>query len=311
MSGGAVVGGPRGLRLNFRLGEVLTWRCARSCTTRWRSPTRRSARSSTGASASVDQGGKGRRRPTFGPRPSRARPVRLYGGPKKRLHHLAFGAPGDEYQATLESIRRAGVRPGGPAARRLRRRRVAPRSRRQPRHRPRRGSRGAAARPAATPEQPRPHRASGGTRGAPTRGRPPAPRRLGHVLFFTPDVNRQLDFYTRVLGMKLSDRCQSIIAFLRCTTDRHNVAFLTSKGPGFHHASFEVGSVDEIAMGALRMQQAGFEPGWGLGRHIDGLRADKRPRPARSRPAACGARPSRSRPRCRPRTRRGDPALPR
>ena len=50
-------GGPRGLRLNFRLGEVLTWRCARSCTTRWRSPTRRSARSSTGARP-ADQRGK-------------------------------------------------------------------------------------------------------------------------------------------------------------------------------------------------------------------------------------------------------------
>ena len=34
----------------------------------------------------------------------------LYGGPRKRLHHLAFGAPGGEYEAVRESIRRAGVR---------------------------------------------------------------------------------------------------------------------------------------------------------------------------------------------------------
>jgi hypothetical protein len=33
----------------------------------------------------------------------------LYGGPRKRLHHLAFGAPGDQYEAVRESIRRAGV----------------------------------------------------------------------------------------------------------------------------------------------------------------------------------------------------------
>src|SRR5437762_13218823 len=35
--------------------------------------------------------------------------VLLYGGPRKRLHHLAFGAPGDEYEATRDAVRRAGV----------------------------------------------------------------------------------------------------------------------------------------------------------------------------------------------------------
>ena len=35
--------------------------------------------------------------------------VLLYGGPKKRLHHVAFGAPGAEFEATRESLRRAGV----------------------------------------------------------------------------------------------------------------------------------------------------------------------------------------------------------
>jgi catechol 2,3-dioxygenase-like lactoylglutathione lyase family enzyme len=216
----------------------------------------------------VDQGGKDdavHLRPAALARET----VRLYGGPKKRLHHLAFGAPGDEYQATLQSIRRAGIRQVDP-----------------PRSAPDGGvwlrdpdgnlltvrDEG----PEAPPPDPPLRLNSPGhigrqvERGAPEAGTTASPRRLGHVLFFTPDVNRQLDFYTRVLGMKLSDRCQTIIAFLRCTTDHHNVAFLTSKGPGFHHASFEVGSVDEIAMGALRMQQAGFEPGWGLGRHVIG-----------------------------------------
>ena len=79
------------------------------------------------------------------------------------------------------------------------------------------------------------------------------PRRLGHVLLFTGALDRQVDFYTRVLGLKLSDRCDGIIAFLRCSTDHHNLALLKSDGPGFHHGSFEVGSIDEIALGAQRM----------------------------------------------------------
>src|SRR5438445_6820654 len=44
------------------------------------------------------------------PAPLRRESVLLYGGPKKRLHHLAFGAPGDEYAATREAVRRAGIR---------------------------------------------------------------------------------------------------------------------------------------------------------------------------------------------------------
>jgi catechol 2,3-dioxygenase-like lactoylglutathione lyase family enzyme len=44
------------------------------------------------------------------PAPQQRETVRLYAGPRKRLHHLAFGATGDDYQATLAAIRRAGVR---------------------------------------------------------------------------------------------------------------------------------------------------------------------------------------------------------
>ena len=203
------------------------------------------------------------------PAPLERETVLLYGGPKKRLHHLAFGAAGDDFAATRESIRRAGVREVDP-----------------PRGAPDGGVwlrdpdgnlvnvRDEA--PAAPPADPPLRLNSPGhiarqvDRGAPEATATASPRRLGHVLLFTPDVDRQLDFYTRVLGLKLSDRCQKIIAFLRCNTDHHNVAFLTSKGPGFHHGSFEVGSVDEIAMGAVRMQEAGWQPGWGLGRHVIG-----------------------------------------
>src|SRR2546430_15436448 len=67
-----------------------------------------------------------------------------------------------------------------------------------------------------------------GARGCPDRFEA-RPRRLGHVLLFSGDLERMIDFYTRVLGMKLSDRCPGIIAFLRCTPDHHNLALLASK----------------------------------------------------------------------------------
>jgi catechol 2,3-dioxygenase len=193
----------------------------------------------------------------------------LYGGPRKRLHHLAFGAPGDEYEAVRESVRRAGVREVDPP-------KGAPDGGfwiRDPDGHPvnvrPEGSQDPPPDPPLATNSPG-HIQRQVVRGSPDRHAKVAPRKLGHVLLFTPDVDRQVDFYTRVLGLKLSDRVKSLIAFTRCTTDHHNLALLTSKGPGFHHASFQVGSVDEIAVGAARMHDAGWQKGWGLGRHVIG-----------------------------------------
>lgn len=194
--------------------------------------------------------------------------VLLYGGPKKRLHHLAFGAPGDDYEITRELVTRAGVReidgpkgapdggfwvrdPDGHAVN------VRPEALELP-----------PADPPLTLNTPG-HAMRILERGCPE-PRQARPRRLGHVLLFTPDLRRQIDFYTRALGLRLSDRCASIIAFLRCSTDHHNLALLTSGGAGFHHGSYEVGSVDEIALGANHLHARGRTPGWGLGRHVIG-----------------------------------------
>lgn len=98
------------------------------------------------------------------------------------------------------------------------------------------------------------------------------PRRLGHVLRFSPDVSRAVDFYERFLGMRLSDRSGDIIAFMHSPhgSDHHVVAFVKSSRPGFHHASFEVDSIDAIGIGASHMAQCGYGEGWGVGRHEAG-----------------------------------------
>jgi catechol 2,3-dioxygenase-like lactoylglutathione lyase family enzyme len=98
------------------------------------------------------------------------------------------------------------------------------------------------------------------------------PRRLGHLIKFSPDVNRSVDFYTRVLGMKLSDRAGDILAFLRgCAGgDHHILAFAKSSHTGLHHLSFEVGDIDEIELGAQSLLRAGYKDGFGLGRHVGG-----------------------------------------
>ncbi|MCI4643800.1 MAG: VOC family protein [Hyphomonadaceae bacterium] len=96
------------------------------------------------------------------------------------------------------------------------------------------------------------------------------PRRLGHMILFTPDVPRHVAFYRDVVGMQLSDRIVGdYAAFMRTqgSSDHHVLAFLNSPAPGFHHASFEMGSIDETEVAARRLFAKEYRHAWGPGRH--------------------------------------------
>ena len=98
------------------------------------------------------------------------------------------------------------------------------------------------------------------------------PRRLGHSLLFTAQPGPMTDFYTRVLGLRVSDTIHhDRVTFLNAGPgDHHIFVFIASTHRGFHHASFEVPSIDAIAIGAERMRARGRGAGWGLGRHTIG-----------------------------------------
>lgn len=98
------------------------------------------------------------------------------------------------------------------------------------------------------------------------------PRRLAHVLVFTPDVMECIRFYSQVLGLRLSDHSGDGVCFMHGIhgSDHHLIAFAKSNGPGLHHCSWDVGGVDEIGCGAMHMADKGFTRGWGLGRHVLG-----------------------------------------
>ena len=98
------------------------------------------------------------------------------------------------------------------------------------------------------------------------------PRRLAHILVFTRDVPKAIGFYRDVLGLRLSDRSGDMIAFMHAVhgSDHHVIAFVKAPGPGLHHLSWDVPSVNDIGLGAMQMADKGFTAGWGLGRHVLG-----------------------------------------
>ncbi|MBN3815835.1 metapyrocatechase [Paraburkholderia sp. Se-20369] len=98
------------------------------------------------------------------------------------------------------------------------------------------------------------------------------PHRLSHVLLFSPDVLRAVDFYGRALGLRLSDRSMDLIAFTHAPhgSDHHLIAFAKSSARGWHHSSWDVDNVDRVGEGAAQMAAAGYTRGWGTGRHVLG-----------------------------------------
>ena len=59
--------------------------------------------------------------------------------------------------------------------------------------------------------------------------RPIRIRKIGHVGIYCRDLPRMVDFYTRVLGLKVSDVNEKGMTFLRLGTDHHS--FVLAKMP--------------------------------------------------------------------------------
>ena len=109
---------------------------------------------------------------------------------------------------------------------------------------------------------------------APSRSKAQAarPLYLSHILLFSADVDQAMRFYEDILGLRLSDKSGSVIAFLHSPhgSDHHLIAFAKSTGLGLHHSSWCVPSIDAVGIGTQQMTQAGYAQGWGVGRHVLG-----------------------------------------
>lgn len=200
--------------------------------------------------------------------------ARLFGGaPRKKLLWLSMGANADDLAALRRQLARTGARETPPPA-------------------------GASTdgiwtlspdglpvqvRPAAkcSPSQPAPREYTAATGpGNPANGRAPArskvckvhPLYLSHILLFTGDVDQALVFFGDALGLNLSDRSGSVIAFMHSPhgSDHHLIALAKSDGPGLHHSSWCVPSIDALGLGMEQMTMAGYGDGWGVGRHVLG-----------------------------------------
>ncbi|GJF03498.1 MULTISPECIES: VOC family protein [Pseudonocardia] len=97
------------------------------------------------------------------------------------------------------------------------------------------------------------------------------PRKLGHVVIGSTDLVATRRFFTEGLGFRVSDEIKDHGAFLRCSTDHHNVLVLAAPVTFLHHSSWQVDDVDDVGRGAHAMLEGHPERHvWGLGRHHAG-----------------------------------------
>jgi catechol 2,3-dioxygenase len=105
----------------------------------------------------------------------------------------------------------------------------------------------------------------------PRAGRPFNLTKIGHVVLMSTDLKRSVEFYTGVLGFRVSDvypetMMKGRMVFMRCAADHHGVA-LVGAAPGaspqheLHHMAFEVATLDEVfgARDWLRQQGVKIE----------------------------------------------------
>ena len=96
------------------------------------------------------------------------------------------------------------------------------------------------------------------------------PHSICHAVLNTAQIDAMIEFYTIILGFRISDWSEQQMVFLRCNTKHHSIAFNRAPHASLNHVAYLVSNVDEVMRGMVNMRKHGFEPGWGPGRHGPG-----------------------------------------
>jgi len=97
------------------------------------------------------------------------------------------------------------------------------------------------------------------------RGLPFQINKIGHVVLMCSDIRRSTEFYTQVLGFKVSDVYSEDLrpggmVFMRCSTDHHGIALVgdatgAMESKELDHLAFEVSSLDEVLRARDHLRQ--------------------------------------------------------
>ncbi len=96
------------------------------------------------------------------------------------------------------------------------------------------------------------------------------PIKLGHLAFVVPEPKPLADFYSRVLGLRVSDWIQDWFVFMRCGPDHHTINFVKGKRTQMHHVAFELKDWAQVQVACDFLGNKKIPIIWGPGRHGPG-----------------------------------------
>jgi 3,4-dihydroxy-9,10-secoandrosta-1,3,5(10)-triene-9,17-dione 4,5-dioxygenase len=95
---------------------------------------------------------------------------------------------------------------------------------------------------------------------------------MGHIVLGTPALEKSVDFYTNVLGFRVSDYWRpgdDDIVFLRCNRRHHSLALVPASEAVLYHFMVEARTLDDVGYTLDRHIDAGAPISMTLGKHTN------------------------------------------
>lgn len=93
---------------------------------------------------------------------------------------------------------------------------------------------------------------------------------FGHIVLGTPHSAAATEFYTEVMGFRVSDYWRpggAEVVFLHCNPRHHSLALVPADVPQLYHFMFETRTLDDVGYALDRHHALGIPISMGLGRH--------------------------------------------
>ena len=95
---------------------------------------------------------------------------------------------------------------------------------------------------------------------------------MGHIVLGTPALEESVDFYTDVLGFRVSDYWKpgdADVVFLRCNRRHHSLALVPASEPALYHFMVEARTLDDVGHTLDRHIDSGTPISTTLGKHTN------------------------------------------
>jgi 2,3-dihydroxybiphenyl 1,2-dioxygenase len=98
------------------------------------------------------------------------------------------------------------------------------------------------------------------------------PQGLGHIVLGTPHLTECLDFYTNLLGFRVSDHWRTgddAVVFMRCNPRHHSLALVAAPEAVLYHFMLEARTLDDVGYTLDRHYDTDTAISMGIGKHTN------------------------------------------